>query len=75
MLPVAGYSLEARRVTKGGLAAVQAVVRQLAEERPTPRALADVTDVIDKSSLPLADRERGIAVFRRLGEAEAAVDG
>ena len=74
-LPVAGYSLEARRVTKGGLAAVQAVVRQLAEERPAPRALADVTDVIDKSSLPLADRERGIAVFRRLAEAEAAVHG
>ena len=72
-LPLAGYSLEARRVTKGGLAAVQAVVR--VQERPTPRALADVTDIIDKSSLPLVDRERGIAVFRRLAEAEAAVHG
>jgi uncharacterized protein (TIGR00299 family) protein len=73
MLPVAGYSLEARRVTKGGLAAVQAVVR--VQEPPVPRALADVTDVIDKSSLPAADRENGIAVFRRLAEAEAAVHG
>ncbi len=72
-LSVAVYSLEARRVTKGGLAAVQAVVR--VQEIPAPRALADVTDVIDKSSLPLADRERGIAVFRRLAEAEAAVHG
>jgi len=73
MLPVAGYSLEARRVTKGGLAAVQAEVR--VQETPAARALADVTDVIDKSSLPAADRERGIAVFRRLAEAEAAVHG
>jgi len=72
-LPLAGYSLEAKRVTKGGLAAVQAVVE--VQEPSTPRALADVTDVIDKSSLPLADRERGIAVFRRLAEAEAAVHG
>ena len=72
-LPLAGYSLEAKRVTKGGLAAVQAVVE--VQEPPAPRALADVTDVIDKSSLPLADRERGIAVFRRLAEAEAAVHG
>ena len=72
-LPVAGYSLEARRVTKGGLAAVQAVVR--VQEPTAARALADVTDVIDKSSLPPADRENGIAVFRRLAEAEAAVHG
>ncbi len=72
-VPLAGYSLEARRVTKGGLTAVQAMVH--VHETPAPRALANVTDVIDKSSLPLADRERGIAVFRRLAEAEAAVHG
>jgi uncharacterized protein (TIGR00299 family) protein len=72
-LPLGGYSLDAKRVTRGGLAAVQAVVE--VQESPAPRALADVTDVIDKSSLPLADRERGIAVFRRLAEAEAAVHG
>ncbi len=72
-LSLGGYSLEARRVTRGGLAAVQAEVR--VQERPTPRALADVTGVIDESSLPLADRERGIAVLRRLAEAEAAVHG
>lgn len=72
-LPLAGYSLEARRVARGGLVAMQATVR--VQERPTPRALADVTDAIDKSSLPPEDRERGIAVFRRLAEAEAAVHG
>lgn len=72
-LALAGYSLEAERVTKGGLAAVQAVVR--VQEEPAPRGLADVTDVIDRSSLPPADREKGVAVFRRLAEAEAAVHG
>jgi uncharacterized protein (TIGR00299 family) protein len=72
-LPLAGYSLEARRVTKGGLAAMQAEVRL--QEEPTPRTPADVIDVIEGSSLPPADRERGVAVFRRLAEAEAAVHG
>jgi uncharacterized protein (TIGR00299 family) protein len=72
-LPLAGYSLEARRVTKGGLAAMQAEVRL--QEEPTPRTPADVMGVIDGSSLPQADRERGVAVFRRLAEAEAAVHG
>jgi uncharacterized protein (TIGR00299 family) protein len=72
-LPLAGYSLEARRVTKGGLAAVQAMVQ--VQESPTPRTLADVTDVIDGSSLPAQDREKGIAVFRWLAEAEATVHG
>ena len=72
-IPLDGYSLEANPVTKAGLAAVQAVVR--VREPQSPRALADVTALIDKSSLPAADRERGSAVFRRLAEAEAAVHG
>ncbi|MEE8346841.1 MAG: nickel pincer cofactor biosynthesis protein LarC [Dehalococcoidia bacterium] len=72
-VPVAGYSLEAERVTKAGLAAVQAIVR--VEEPQPPRALADVTALIDKSSLPATDRERAAAVFLRLAEAEAAVHG
>jgi uncharacterized protein (TIGR00299 family) protein len=72
-LPLAGYSLDARRVTKGGLTAVQAMVQ--VQESPTPRILADVTDIIDGSSLPPADREKGAAIFKRLAEAEAAVHG
>jgi len=72
-VPLAGYSLDAERVTKAGLTAVQAIVR--VEEPQPPRNLADVTALIDKSSLPVTDRERGTAVFRRLAEAEAAVHG
>jgi uncharacterized protein (TIGR00299 family) protein len=72
-LPLAGYSLEANQVTKAGLAAVQALVRVDAQQ--PPRTLADVTSLIDGSSLPAGDRETGTAVFRRLAEAEAAVHG
>ncbi len=72
-IPLAGYSLEAKRVTKGGLAAQQAIVS--VREPQSPRTLADVKAVIAKSSLPSADRERGSAVFKRLAEAEAAVHG
>jgi uncharacterized protein (TIGR00299 family) protein len=72
-LSVTGHSLEANRVTKGGLAAVQATVR--VQEPQASRTLADVTNVIGGSSLPPADREKGIAVFQRLAEAEAAVHG
>ena len=72
-IPLAGYSLEAERVTKGGLAAQRAIVS--VREPQSPRTLADVKAVIAKSSLPSVDRERGSAVFKRLAEAEAAVHG
>jgi hypothetical protein len=72
-VPLTGYTLEAKRVTKAGIAAVQADVRVL--ERQAPRTLADVSALIDGSSLPAADRDKGRAVFRRLAEAEAAVHG
>ena len=72
-LPLTGYALETKRVTKAGIAAVQAEVR--VRERQAPRTLADVSALIEASSLPADDRERGGAVFRRLAEAEAAVHG
>ncbi|MDP2675346.1 MAG: nickel pincer cofactor biosynthesis protein LarC [Dehalococcoidia bacterium] len=72
-VPLAGYTLEAKRVTKAGIAAVQAEVR--VRGRPSGRTLAGVTTLIDASSLPAADCDKGRAVFRRLAEAEAAVHG
>ena len=72
-LPLTGYTLEAKPVTKAGIAAVQAEVR--VRERQAPRTLADVSALIEASSLPAGDREKGGAVFRRLAEAEAAVHG
>jgi uncharacterized protein (TIGR00299 family) protein len=72
-VPLTGYSLDAKAVTKGGLAALQAVVG--VQGKQPARALAEITALIDGSSLSVADRERGTAVFRRLAEAEAAVHG
>ena len=72
-VPLTGYALEAERVTKAGIAALRAEVHVL--ERQEPRTFADVDALIDASSLPAADREKGRAVFRRLAEAEAAVHG
>lgn len=63
-LSLTGYTLEAKRVTKAGIAALQAEVA--VRQRQEPRILADVTELIGASSLPATDREKGRAVFRRL---------
>ncbi len=72
-LPLTGYSLEAKRVTRGGIAGMQALVT--VDGAQTPRTLAEVESVIEESSLPDGDRKKGAEVFRRLAEAEAAVHG
>lgn len=79
-LPLEGYSLTSRRVRRAGLAAMQAVVEVPClpagrRDERRPRTLDDVLEVIQASSLPAEDRERGATVFRRLAEAEAAVHG
>src|SRR3990172_8771839 len=72
-LPLTGYTLEAQRVTKAGIAAVQAEVR--VRERQEPRVLTDVTELIDGSSLPAADRDKGRAGFHRLAGGGAGGGG
>ncbi len=72
-IPLEGYSLRQQRVQRAGLAATQAIVEVQGE--PQPRTLADVQTVIEGGSLPAPDRERALAVFRRLAEAEAKVHG
>ncbi|MBI2913691.1 MAG: nickel pincer cofactor biosynthesis protein LarC [Chloroflexi bacterium] len=72
-LPLEGYSLDAKRVTRGDITATQALVRVRDEQ--APRTLGDVLALIEGSSLPAGDKERGAAVFRRLAEAEAKVHG
>jgi hypothetical protein len=68
-----GYNLSARKVTRAGLSATQAVVEVTGE--PSPRTLGDVLEIIDQSSLPHEDREKGARIFQRLAEAEAKVHG
>ena len=73
-LKLGGYSLEAEKVKRGGIAGTRALVR-LDGSPPVERNLADITGLIENSDLPLPVREKSTAVFRRLAEAEAAVHG
>src|SRR5881397_1909886 len=68
-----GYEISARKVTRAGLSATQAIVEVTGE--PAPRTLGDVLQIIDKSGLPHKDREKGARIFQRLAEAEAKVHG
>jgi hypothetical protein len=72
-LPLSEYALDARRVTRAGIAATHVKV-DVPPDLP-PRTLADVTAVLESSSLPAADRQKSVAVFRRVAEAEASVHG
>lgn len=87
-LPLGGYRLEARRVVRAGLAATKVDV--ILEDPPGHHAhghghehgpehghhgLAEILDLIDRSTLEPRIRERAQALFRRLGEAEARVHG
>ena len=72
-LPAGTFRLEANPVTRAGFAATKLDV--IVEEPPRHRSLAEVLKVIEGSSLPMADIERIVGVFRALGEVEAKVHG
>lgn len=73
-LNVPGWRLEARRVTRAGIAAVKADVVVTAAQ-PPHRRLREVLAIVDAADLPERDRQRGAAVFRALADAEARVHG
>jgi len=72
-LPLDGWTIGAEKVTRAGIAATHAVV-DVRDEQPA-RTLGDVLRIIAGARLPQSDKERGVAVFRRLAEAEAIVHG
>jgi uncharacterized protein (DUF111 family) len=72
-LGLEGYKLRVRKTTRGALAATQAVVD--IREEAHHRRIGDIVDLIDRSGLPAVDKEKGLAVFRRLAEAEGRVHG
>jgi uncharacterized protein (TIGR00299 family) protein len=72
-LPLDDYEISARHVTRAGISATHVTV-DVPPGLP-PRTLADVTSIIEASSLPAAEREQATSVFRRLAEAEAKVHG
>jgi len=73
-VPLSGYRLESRRVTRSGLAATKVDV---IAEGPSPahRHLRHIVEMLDASRLAPAVKERAAGLFRRLAEAEAGVHG
>jgi len=78
LLPLDDYSLTARKVERGGLAATKATVKLKGHRRGAEhphRHLPDILRAIEQSGLPDGDKVQAAAVFRRLADAEAVVHG
>lgn len=74
-LAVPGYELSISRVTREGLAATDVDVKLLARDQGHGRHLSDIAAILRESPLPERVKERSIAIFTRLAEAEASVHG
>lgn len=73
-LAVEGYRVEAHEVKRGPFRGTKVDVP--VEGRPQPhRSLKDVEEILERSTLPDRVRADAVRIFRRLGEAEAAVHG
>ncbi len=68
---VPGWELTAEKVWKNGMAATYAKVRT--QDIPTHRSLSAILEIIEESKLAAEVKARAAAIFRKLGEAEAAV--
>jgi pyridinium-3,5-bisthiocarboxylic acid mononucleotide nickel chelatase len=71
LLNLPGWELSTEKVWKNGMAATHAKVR--AQDTTTHRSLSTIVEIIEKSSLSPAVKDRARAIFKKLGEAEAAV--
>ena len=84
-LPLKGYRIEAHKVHRSGLHATKVDVVVDPEpghghghghgDQPPHRGLREILDLVDKSALEPAVKDRAARLFRRLAEAEAAVHG
>lgn len=85
-LPLGGYRLEARKVTRSGLVATKLDVvvdgaslhdrgHDHAHGHGGHRGLREILGLLDGSALEARVKERAATLFRRLAEAEAAVHG
>lgn len=76
-LAVEGYSVEADRIVKGGIAAVKFRVHEHALAGAAPahphHHLDDIRAAIERSALSVAGKARAQAMFTRLAAAEAAI--
>jgi hypothetical protein len=72
-LPLAGYELTARRVSKHGIGATQ--VEVVIHDRATERRLSEILAIVESSGLNTALRQKAQAIFQRIGEVEAGIHG
>lgn len=72
-LPVSGFQLEIKKVSASGLAACQ--VQVYVEQEQPHRHLQDIKELLQASTLAELVKQRALAVFTRLAEAEAVVHG
>jgi len=72
LLDLAGYEINFEEVERSGINATRAVVR-LTKEEHHHRHLADIHEIIRRSRLADAVKERAAKIFSRLAEAEARV--
>jgi hypothetical protein len=70
-LAVPGWEIRAEKVWKNGMAATY--VRVQTQETHAHRSLSTIEGILQKSTLANHVREHAAAIFRKLGEAEAAV--
>jgi pyridinium-3,5-bisthiocarboxylic acid mononucleotide nickel chelatase len=70
-LNVPGWELSAEKVWKNGMAATYVKVR--AEDQHKHRSLTAIKEILGRSQLAAPIRERAVAIFQKLGEAEASV--
>ncbi len=73
-LNLPGYEITALKVTRGGISATKVHVCLDEKEQPA-RHLADIRNLIETSGLSSSVKQKSIAVFERLAQAEATVHG
>lgn len=66
-------SLEVKQVKRNGLAGTH--INIVAPDQEDYRFLPDVERILNNSAMTISQRERAMAIFRKLAEAEAAVHG
>ncbi|HKI10957.1 MAG TPA: nickel pincer cofactor biosynthesis protein LarC [Candidatus Acidoferrum sp.] len=70
-LAVPGWEIHPEKVWKNGMAATY--VRVITQETRSHRSLSAIEGILQNSKLAIPVRDHAIAIFRQLGEAEAAV--
>lgn len=70
-LRVPGWQISAEKVWKNGMAATHVQVKT--EDTHTHRSLTTIQGILEKSDLDSSVKQRAMAIFTKLGQAEAAV--